>query len=106
MCGGCKFKAKISYRVMKLIKEIQDHMDIFNKSRTEVLEKFGEKSEDNLEQVKINPENIKEFNIEFGELMSEKVEIKIPELSIDDMEDIEIEPVHLMTLDWIFDKEE
>ena len=96
-------KAKTSFRISRLVKQLDAHLETFQESRKSVIDRFQKEDEDE-EGNKINvipKENIEEYSKEITDLISEEVEIDVPVISLDDLGEIEIEAKHLSVLDWL-----
>jgi len=96
-------RARTSFRLAKLTKSLDSHLEIFQESRKEVIEKYqSEETDDNGNTKMVIPaDNIEEYSKEITELISEEVEIDVPEITLDDLGNIEIEAKHLSVLDWL-----
>ena len=97
--GRTKMKAPIAFRIKKLISVLAVHESAFIGARKELFEKFGKDSGDGI--LRVQPEHVNDFNIEYEALLEEDIEVDIPNITIDDISDVEIEPSRLLTLDWL-----
>ena len=100
-----KLPVKISFKLSQFANEINPSVENFNKIRAEKLEEHAEKleSKENGDvQYKFkDDEAAKKFNEEINGLLEEEVEVKVPDIKIDDLGDISIEPSKLISLDWL-----
>lgn len=94
---NCKLPAKASYRLVLFTKEVESVLSSFNETRTNLLEKYGKRKEDGTYDIK----DSKKFQKEMTEVLEEEVDIKNPEITIDMIERVEIEPSVLSNLYFI-----
>jgi len=87
---------KISFKLGKLIKPLNEEYKIFAENKKKLFTKYGEEEKG---QVKIKPENTKAFTKDFEELLNIEVEIDIPKIKVDDLGDIKISPLDMSNLD-------
>jgi len=94
-----KFPVKVSYGLAKLASKLNDQLQVIDKVRHGLIETYGEKDPDNPQQVRVTPqsENWSKFVEEYGELMSQEVEVVIDAVTLP--ETLEIEPTILMALE-------
>lgn len=94
-----KFPVKTSYALAKLGAKLNDQLKIIEEVRQKLVATYGGKDPENPMVVKIEPtdNNFGKFMQEFGELMSEKVDIDIEVVTLPDT--LEVEPATLMALD-------
>lgn len=92
-----KLPAKLAYRLARLGKQVGDELELFNKQRVALLEKYGEKEG---EQYRLKPETQEGFQAEYAELLGEEVELPDITVKVDEIPD-SIRPADLMALDWL-----
>ena len=92
---------KISFRLYKFLKKCSEEMEILEKSRVQLLDKYSAPYEEG-EDKKIPDENKGKFQEEFGTLLNEKVEIEFEPISIEDLGDIVISANDLIPMQKIF----
>ena len=94
-----KLPVKVSYGLAKLAAKLNDQLQIIEKVRNGLIQTYGEKDPDNPMQIRISPqsENFPKFAEEYGELMSQEVEIVFDVVTLPDT--LEVEPAVLMALD-------
>ena len=92
---------KVSYRLLKFMKDCSTEMETMEKSRVKLVEKYSEPSEDK-KDIKVKDENLEKFQTDFSVLLDEKVEIDFTPLSIDDLGDITFSANDLASLQKIF----
>lgn len=89
-----KLPIKISFRVSKLISQVQNELEIYEKQRVEIVKKLGEENPDGSWQVKV--ENMPEYNKEVETLGDVDVTIDFEKIKIDELGQIIIEPKNLV----------
>ena len=94
-----KLPVKVSYGLAKLASKLNDQLQVIDKVRHGLIETYGEVNPDNPQQISVNPqsENFSKFAKEYGELMSQEVEVVIEQVTLP--ETLEVEPSVLMALD-------
>lgn len=96
---ACKLPVKTSYALVKMVTQINEHITIIEQVRSKLIQNYGIEDEKRKGFFRVTqdcPEYSK-FLEEFGELMSQKVNIKIDPVPLPDT--LEIEPAVLMALD-------
>lgn len=106
-----KLSFKTSYKLMKLIKEVETEFEYYRENVMKILEEYGERDSDgNLIQddggVKLQKDKIDLASKKIQELDEVEVQINSPLLTLDEMEDIEISLRELAVLDLIIKKED
>lgn len=96
-------KMKLSFRVAKVIKEVDGVIEVFNEKRDVIVkevealkEERGLSKEDRLPE-----EDEKPFNDRVIALLDEEIEVEIEKLSISDLEAYSFPAKHLINLDWL-----
>lgn len=94
-----KLPVKTSYGLAKLAAKLNDQLQVIEKVRQGLFQTYGKQNPDNPMQMTVDPqsENFPKFASEFGELMSQEVEIVFEVVTLPDT--LEIEPATLMALD-------
>ena len=94
-----KFPVKVSYGLAKLASKLNDQLQVIEKVRQGLIETYGEKDPENPKQTRVTPEseNWLKFVEEYGELMSQEVEVVFDAVTLP--ETLEIEPAVLMALE-------
>ena len=92
---------KVSYRLLKFLKSCSAEMGPLEESRTKLVEKYSEPTQD-IRDLKVKDENLDKFQTEFTALLDEEVEIDFNPLSIDDLGDISVSAKDLAPLQKIF----
>ncbi len=94
-----KFPVKVSYGLAKLASKLDAQLEVIEKVRQGLIQTYGEKDPDNPQKIKVDPqsEGFPKFAEEYGELMTQEVEIVFDVVTLPDT--LEIEPTVLMALD-------
>ena len=99
--SALKLPAKVSYKLGVFIKDVSSEVDMYNKTRNDKLEIFGEKSEEDPTKYVFVGDNGKKFVEEMKELEEAEITKIIPEIKLEDLGDVVIEPKHLLALNWL-----
>ena len=96
---ACKMPVKTSYALVKMVSKLNEQIIIIEKVRSKLVQTYGVEDEKRGGFFKVTADcpGYSEFLKEFGELMGQKVDIKIEVVSLPDT--LEIEPAVLMALE-------
>lgn len=83
-----KMPLRTAFRLNKLFKQIEDQLSFVEKSRVDLVKRLG--TDDGAGGYAVQPDKFEEFRTEFGELLSEEVELDFDGVSIDDLGDIKL----------------
>lgn len=86
----------VSFRLVKLIKEINVELEIFEKEKEKLLKKYGKKNDD--DSYTILDENKDSWNKDIAELLSLNVDITAEKVNLAN-EDIKISPADMMKIE-------
>ena len=89
---------KVTYKLSKNIKEIENNLSTINPQINSILTKYGE--EINGKTI-VKNENFDVFKKEYDELMTIEEELNISELTLDELESVELSNVDLLTIDFM-----
>lgn len=92
---------KTSYRLYRFLRDCSKEMEILEKARIKLIEKYAEKKEEGKEII-VPEKNRNKFQEEFSILLREKVEIKFDPISIDDLGDITMSTNDIVLMQKIF----
>lgn len=102
--------ARKAFKVMRLVDELSEQVERYNKLRGELFKKYGEAVVDqdgnSTGQLQVPHEKSEEFSREHSELLQEEVEIAAPVLTFDDLEEVSIKPKDLVRLGSLLQEEE
>lgn len=98
---------KLSYAFSKNITKIDRELEVYNKERQKLIEKYGEKDEEGKLKVKedgnINIIDVDNFNKDIKEILEIETDIDIHVIDLDSVnEDIKITPGELIVIDYMF----
>jgi sulfatase maturation enzyme AslB (radical SAM superfamily) len=98
---------KISYKLAKNIKEIDDTLKVFNDEKQKLINKYAEKDENEANKIAedgtVNIVDSIGWNKDYKELIDIEVELKIDKINIDEFAktDIKITPAELNLIDYL-----
>lgn len=101
---------KVSYAIAKNIAKIEAELNVYDKEREKLIEKYSVKDEqgktivDENNQIKIREENITDWNRDIKELLSIENEVDIHKFSIDALEGYSMTPAELMIIDYMIEE--
>lgn len=91
---------KVSYRLSKIIKKLNDELTQFENSRQKLFEKYG--TNDGQGAITVGEQNQAVFLKELNELLSETVELDDIKIHLDDIADIKFSAIEIAQLDpWL-----
>lgn len=92
---------KVSYRFYKFLKLCASEMEILEKSRVQLVEKYAAPYEEDKEK-QVSDENRQKFQEEFASLLQEEVEIEFEPILVDDLGDITLSTNDLVSMQKLF----
>ena len=102
---------KVSYAIAKNISKIEKELEIYNKERQKLIDKYCLKDEegnliDENNQFKIADGNLEAWNKDMNELLDIEIDINIPKFSKDDLfnSNCNITPAELMLIDYMIEE--
>lgn len=99
-----KLPIKVSFQLSTFLSKTNPELTNFDKLRTEKIQEYGErviKDGKPTEEYTIPKDKVEEWSKEINELLEQEIDVKIPDIKIDDLGDINIEPTSLMGLEWL-----
>lgn len=106
-----EFPGSVTFKIARLIRELDKEIQLFDEERSKIANKYGEKDENgNLViqaggNIKILDNKIQDCNEEFQALFNTQVEINANKLPVDIFDSIEMTPTQAMNLEVIVDFE-
>ena len=106
-----EFPGSTTFKIARLIRELDKEIQLFEEERMKIANKYGEKDENgNLipqenGTIKIPDDKVQECNEEFQALFNTQVEINANKLPIEIFDSIEMTPTQAMNLEAIVDFE-
>lgn len=102
---------KVSYAIAKNISKIEKELEIYNKERQKLIDKYCLKDEegnliDENNQFKIADGNLEAWNKDMNELLNIEIDINIHKFSKDDLfnSNCNITPAELMLIDYMIEE--
>lgn len=104
-------KARLSYKIARIIEEVEKENLKYINIRKKLIEKYGEYDDNNNlikenEQYKIATEKISSFNEELLELLNTKISFLLNEIELNDIETLELSPRQILKIKNYIKKEE
>ena len=96
-----KMKAKLAFKISTAVREINIPLEEFDKVRNKKIEEYGEKNDKGVAEIKPDSVNIIKFNDELKELLEKEEDINIETISINEFENLEIQPQVFSVLSWL-----
>ena len=81
-----EIKVSIAFRITKLVKQIDEHLEEIEELRVNLVNKLGVKNEET-NTVEVPGKKMKEFSQQMNELLNEEITIDFKPISIDDLGD-------------------
>lgn len=107
------FSGSNAFKVARLMRELTKEMEVFDKSRMQVVEKYTLRDErgnpvvDESGNIKIKPDQIIACNTEFSQLLNGEIELNASKLNESVLAEIgDITPAQAMALEPVIDFEE
>jgi hypothetical protein len=93
---------KSSFKLSRLVKKLNEELEVFNEKRKDLFKKFGKELEDG--RYHLGEEVAEDYNNNLKELLSVEIEIDFEPLKVDQLgENITISTTDLMQLDGFID---
>lgn len=107
-----ELKARLALQIARMLKEAEREIQNFNEIRMNLINKYGEKGEDNQlitddnGNCKINPDEISTFTKELNDVVEMEVEINANKIKLDDLANLDFTPGEMVALEPFIDTEE
>jgi hypothetical protein len=95
------FDGLTSYKVARNIRNINIELENFEKVKTELIRKYGEKKEDG--SIEVLESNKDEYLKQLSEILQEEINIDVMQISPEKL--FGVSPFELMSLDWMIEIE-
>lgn len=101
---------KVSYALAKNISKIEKELEIYNKEREKLIEKYSVKDEsgktviDENNQIKIQDIHLEDWNKDIKELQGIEVEIDIHRFKLEELNGYNMTPAELMAIDYMIEE--
>lgn len=99
------FKGSITFKIARLMRELDREISLFEDARKSIIEKYGVKGEDGSliffenNSIQIQEDKLQECNEEMKNLLITEIEINAEKISIEAFDDIEITPSQAIVLE-------
>lgn len=91
---------RMAYRMGKLAKTVREELNEFEEARVKLVEKIGEKvEEDGKEKISVPKDKMEVFSQELKSLLDEEVDVDFEPIKISDVEDIKLSAIDMANLD-------
>lgn len=102
--ANSQLNGRTAYTVGKLIKQIENEINLFYETREKVVNRYGMKDENNEliideQQYKIDPDHLEEFNAEILNLLDTDIVFNINPIKIEELENLELTPAQMLLID-------
>lgn len=104
-----ELKAKVAYNISKLLKSADKEVQSFNKTRMDLINKYGEKDEagelvtDENGNCRVPDMNVATFTEELNELIDIEVELNANKIDLEQLGDVEFTPNDMAMLEPFFE---
>lgn len=103
---------KVSYAIAKNVSKIEKELELYNKEKQKLVDKYCIKDEkgnnkiDENNQLKIADENLDDWNKSINELLDIEIEIDIHKFSINDLlnSNLDMTPSELILIDYMIEE--
>lgn len=100
-----KLPIVLSFKVSKVIKEVDKELQSFDEVKRKRVEELGEEVKDEkgnpTGNFTVTPKNMKAWTKEYKALLENEVELKISKIKISELTEEKIEPFVFAQLDWL-----
>ena len=110
--GDKPLRGKLAYKVGKVIQQVSNELNLYDKARHQLLEKYcikddgGQMIVDDNGGVQIPKENIPIYTEEINKLDNTEIELNATLLDLEDFDSIEMTPKQMIDIEWLIKKEE
>ena len=104
-----EFPGSVTFRIARLIRELDKEIQLFENEREKIAQKYGEKDENGFlvvlenNTVKVPDEKIQECNEELQALFKTQIEINANKIPVEVFDTIEMTPTQAINLEPIID---
>ena len=103
-------KAKTAFKIARIIKNAENELEIFNKTRNELLNKYAQRNDDGTyvttenNEIIIDPQKIDECNEDFTNLLNTTIEWTVEKIKIEELENAELTPQQINLINDFLDE--
>lgn len=95
--AATKMPVKTSYRLNKMLRLVSKEVKIYEEEKGKVFEEYGESAGEGLLQIK--EEHKDDAKKELDTLLDQDVELDLPDVSLDDLGNLQVTPLELQVLE-------
>ena len=89
----------VSYRLLRLLKDTGEIVELFNKKQRELFEQYGNQEDD---KIVIPDENQEEFNEKMTSLLNEEIDLEFTPINVDAFaDDVKLTIPEINSLEWM-----
>ena len=100
---GQKIPVKTSYKLAKLTKQIKEEISIYDDVKKKLVDAYGTIEKGSPEKmVYAGSEHHEKVTSELNDILSTEIDLNFDVLNIEELGNIDIEPVHLYALEYLF----
>jgi len=92
---------KYGYRISKILKAVENEMQIFDNLRIALVQRLGEEKEGG--EYVVKPENQDEFTKELTELLNQEIELNCEKIQLDWIGDVKLTYSEALTLEYLLE---
>lgn len=97
--AGEKFSAATSYKLMRLMDEVEPHIRAFYQVRDDAVRRYGKPDDENHDTISVTPDNQDVFQQEMKELINSTVELLgVEPIRIEWLDHIDLSPEEIRQL--------
>jgi len=108
--AGQPLKGRTAFQVSKILKKLEEELNLFNSTRVELIKKYSKVDENNQiiqdenGNVQLQEDKLNDFNNEIAELLNTPIEINSGKIKLVDIEDINFTPAEMMALEELIEE--
>lgn len=108
--AGQPLKGRTAFQVSKILKKLEEELNLFNSTRVELIKKYSKVDENNQiiqdenGNVQLQEDKLNDFNNEIAELLNTSIEINSGKIKLVDIEDINFTPAEMMALEELIEE--
>lgn len=93
-----------SYKIGKIVKALVPEFELFEKSRKEIFEKYGEQSEENENMLVVKKEMKDKFEEEMASLFEHEIKLNVAKITLKELSNVKISPKALEAIEMFIDE--
>ena len=97
LIANTKMPVKTSYRLNKMLRKVSKEVEVYEEERKKIFDELGEEKEEG--SLQIPKDNMPEATKLFDELVSEEIEVELPEITLEHLGEMELTPLEMQALE-------